>query len=333
MYSHDNIKSGLKCKFCGTTSEEDYFEYDKFNRGFWCEVCDGFNYLNEKDENKHKFYLVLEDKAKGNNIKVKLDIKFKKQISPLRYPGGKTKLIDYVYSKLNLSKADVFVEPFAGGASVGLSLLDAGVIDKLILNDLDFGVYSLFSMIKNSPDKLIRKINNHIPTHNDYFKTQQVIKSNYKDCNEFEAAWSLLVVNRLAYSGICKAGPLGGKNGSINDLLIRWNPKTLTKRINKINKMSGKITVLNVDAFELIEEMYWNESATIFIDPPYFRKGKDLYNCYFDKNDHIKLNVLLDNLYQGMPGADLILTYDNDEFIERLYFYPDVEKVKRVYSI
>lgn len=323
----------MKCQFCGTTSDEECFEYDEFDRGFWCEICDGYNYLNEKGRDKHKFILALEDKSKGNSAKIKSNIKFKKQISPLRYPGGKSKLIDYVYSKLNLNKTDIFVESFAGGASVGLSLLEVGIINKLILNDLDFGIYSLFSTIKNNPDKLTEKINNHIPTHKDYFKAQELIKANYNGCNEFESAWSLLVVNRLAYSGICKANPLGGRNGSLDNLLIRWNPKTLTKRINKINKMSDKITVLNVDACELIEEMYWNEQSTIFIDPPYFNKGKDLYNLYFNKEDHIRLNVLLDNLHQGMPGADIILTYDNSEFIEQLYCYPKIENINRVYTI
>lgn len=320
----------MKCKFCNTIDKE-CFEYDKFNRGFWCEVCDGYSYLG--GQNKHNFILILEDKTEGKTIGTKHSIKLKKQISPLRYPGGKSKLIDYIYSKMNPNKTDVFIEPFAGGASVGLSLLEAKVINKLILNDLDFGIYSLFSIIKNNPDELIEKINNHTPTHEDYYAAQENIKNNYKGCGVFKSAWSLLLVNRLAYSGIFKAGPLGGKNGNADDLLIRWSPKTLTKRIKAINKMSDRITALNMDACELIMEAYWNEQATIFIDPPYFRKGKDLYNHYYNEKEHIKLSVLLDSLYQGVPGADMILTYNNDRFIEWLYLYPDIEKINRVYVI
>lgn len=322
----------MQCNFCGCDDIE-CFEFDKHGQGFWCEVCDGYNYLNSDTNKMHKFTLILENKSNKNNVNYVSSTSFKKHLSPLRYPGGKSKLIDYIYFKLNSNNTNVFVEPFAGGASVGLSLLDAGVINNLILNDIDFGIYSLFFIIKNNPNRLINKINKYKPTHKDYFKAQETIKSNYKNCDEFKAAWSLLLVNRLAYSGICKANPLGGKNGSMNDLLVRWNPKTLCNRIDKINKMSNKITVLNMDALELIEEMYWEPSTTIFIDPPYFKKGKDLYEHYYNKEDHIKLNVLLDNLYQGMPGADMILTYDNDEYIEWLYLYPDIEIVGRVYSI
>lgn len=319
----------MACKFCGT-DDKNCFEYDKFNRGFWCEVCDGYNYI---DKDGHKFILILEDKSEKSSIKIGSGIKLKKQTSPLRYPGGKSKLIDYVNSKLNPDKLDVFIEPFAGGASVGLSLLNAGVINKLIINDLDFGIYSLFSVIKNDPAKLIKKINNHMPTHRDYYIAQSKINGNYEGLDIFESAWCLLLVNRLAYSGICKAGPLGGKNGNKNNLLVRWNPKTLIKRISAINKMAERITVLNIDACELIEEIYWNEQATIFIDPPYFKKGKDLYNLFYNESDHIRLNILLDNLYQGMPGADMILTYDNNDFIRNLYLYPDTESIYRVYAI
>lgn len=322
----------IQCQFCGCEDLVN-FEFDKYGKGFWCEVCDGYSYIDKEVEGKHKFILTLEDNSEGKELKIKSIPKLKKHISPLRYPGGKTKLIDYVYSKLNVDKTDVFIEPFAGGASVGLSLLDAGVINRLILNDIDFGVYSLFHAIKEDSDRLSAKISGYNPSHEDYFKAQEIISSGYKDCDKFEAAWMFLLVNRLAYSGICKANPLGGRNGSRDDLLTRWNPKTLCKRIELISKMSYRITVLNMDAFELIEEIYWNDMATIFIDPPYFRKGKDLYNHYFDKSDHIRLNILLDCLHQGMPGADMILTYDNDEYIDNLYLYPSVEKINRVYSI
>ncbi|MCK9470697.1 MAG: DNA adenine methylase [Bacilli bacterium] len=320
------------CQFCGTEDME-YFQIDSYNKGFWCEDCDGYNYIGYNREERDKFILILENKSNKETTAFTSDISFKKQLSPLRYPGGKSKLIDYISTKLDASKLDIFVEPFCGGGSVSLSLLDAGVIKELILNDLDYGVYSLFYTIKYEPYKLINKIKDSQPTHNDYFNAQRIIKSNYNDCGIFDAAWSLLIVNRLAYSGIYKANPLGGKNGSIDELLNRWSPKALIKRILHIHSMSDKITVLSIDACELIEEMYWNDKATIFIDPPYFRKGKDLYNCYYTKEDHIRLNILLDNLYQGMPGANMIVTYDDDKYIKDLYLYPHIEKIGRVYSI
>lgn len=322
----------LRCQFCGNLEYED-FQLDQFSKGFWCENCDGYTYLNQNDRENHMFTLVLEDKGSEDNIIYRSDVSFKKQLSPLRYPGGKSKLIEYIYSKLNPNKLDTFVEPFCGGANVGLSFLNAKVINRLILNDLDFGVYSLFYTIKNNPNDLMDLIKRYTPTHEDYFNSRDIIKSYYKDCDILRAAWILLLNNRLAYSGIYKANPLGGKNGTNDKLLSRWNPDNLIKRILHINSMSDRIEVLNMDANMLIEEMYWDDKATIFIDPPYFRKGKDLYNHYYNKHDHISLRFLIDHLYQGYPGADMILTYDNDRYIEDLYWYPEIEKISRVYSI
>lgn len=327
------VSSIYICYFCGEKIDTKSFSVDKNQEGFWCDTCDGFNYFQKEDLKKHRFYLLLEDCRIGEKINIKSDVKFKKHISPLRYPGGKSKLIDYVYSQLNLSKTKLFVEPFAGGASVGLSLLNANIIDKLIINDLDYGIYSLFETIKHDPETLLNKINTYQPTHEDYFKAQENITSGYKNLDCFTSAWSLLLVNRLAYSGIYNANPLGGKNGSLEELLKRWNPSTLTKRIGSISKMSNKIIVKNMDACELIEEMYWIDNATLFVDPPYFEKGKYLYNHHYNKSEHIKLNVLLDSLYQGCPGADLILTYDHHEYIKKLYTHPEVKIIKRAYSI
>lgn len=189
------------------------------------------------------------------------------------------------------------------------------------------------SSLKEKPYILINRIKEYIPNHEDYFSCQKIILDNYENTSLFDAAWSLLVVNRLAFSGICKANPLGGKNGTIKDLLARWRPNELCKRILNINDMANKITVLNVDACELIEEMYWSPSTTILIDPLYVKKGKQLYNCYYNNEDHIQLSTLLDSLYSGMPGADIILTYDNNKFIKDIYLYPTIEKISRVYSI
>jgi DNA adenine methylase len=137
----------------------------------------------------------------------------------------------------------------------------------------------------------------------------------------------------LAYSGIYKANPLGGKNGSNASLLQRWNPEDLCSRIVKIHAVSKWITISNIDACELIEELYWMPATTILVDPPYYKQGKNLYKCYYDENDHSRLNMLLENLYHGCPGADIILTYDNVPFIADLYVYPDTEVIGRVYTI
>jgi DNA adenine methylase len=322
----------LICQFCENDEDRNGAELDPIQNGFWCSVCDGYTYLHPAAA-EHRFTLILEDDSVRNSPIPKVNISLNKRLSPLRYPGGKSKIIPLIYSKLQEAASRTLVGAFSGGASVELSLLHAGVIQELILNDLDYGIYSLFYTIKHDPDELIRRIQQTVPTHDHFFAAQSIVKAGYHACTIIEAAWALLLVNRLAYSGIYKANPLGGRSGCQKDLLSRWNPDDLCRRIRLIHAMSDRITVLNMDACELIEEYYWRNHTTIFLDPPYIKQGKQLYRCYYNRDDHMELSQLLDSLFHGMPGADLILIYDNDPLIEDIYTYPVVEKFCRVYSV
>ena len=51
--------------------------------------------------------------------------------SPLRYPGGKNRLAPFISLLIQKSKIErpIYIEPFAGGAGVALSLLLDSVVD------------------------------------------------------------------------------------------------------------------------------------------------------------------------------------------------------------
>ena len=323
----------LTCQYCGLSGvpSSGDFQLDEHNIGFWCEVCDGFTYLNDKAE-RHRFTLILEDKSADKPLATKPDIKLAKRLSPYRYPGGKSKIIDYLYLHLQKASSKKLVSPFTGGGSFELSMLNSNIVEHLHLNDLDKGVYSLWWLIINNPEALIDRIKTVSPSHDDYFEAQSIIKAGYNGANTLDAAWSSLVVNRLAYSGISKANPLGGRNGSVKALLSRWNPTELIKKINHIHSLRDRITVTQLDAVSLIEEAYWNTESTIFIDPPYVEKGKALYDCYYTEENHRELSILLDLLHFGCPGADLVVTYDYNEWLDSIYDYPERKIIGRKYS-
>jgi site-specific DNA-adenine methylase len=64
--------------------------------------------------------------------------------SPLRYPGAKSRLIPAISTLVanaathrSVRTVDLFVEPFAGGASVSLALVGAGLVERVLLADAD----------------------------------------------------------------------------------------------------------------------------------------------------------------------------------------------------
>ena len=127
---------------------------------------------------------------------------------------------------------------------------------------------------------------------------------------------------------------MGGKQGTDAQLLSRWNAQALQERIRHIHSMRSRIEVSCVDAVDLLENSaYWDERSTCFIDPPYVAKGKDLYRCWYEEEDHEQLAMVIQMLYQGMPGADIVITYDDCPLIREIYPYAEVAVVPRNYSI
>ena len=63
-------------------------------------------------------------------------------LSPLRYPGGKSRITDFVKQiiKDNNLLDGVYVEPYAGGAAVALSLLMDEYVSSIIINDKDLSL-------------------------------------------------------------------------------------------------------------------------------------------------------------------------------------------------
>lgn len=325
------MKMEYTCSHCRFSSDnlEDFEEDFQHHQGFWCPYCDGFTYYDEKKD-RRSYTVLLEDKENTEIRKIRSKNHLKKQASPLRYPGGKSKILDLLSTYLHEEKK-TFVDVYCGGGSVGLSLLLSGIVEHLVMNDLDKGVYALFYVILTAPEMLIEKIKTITPDRNLFFEYQQMIKKNYEGYSKLERAFGFLVVNRLAFSGIWNANPT-------SNLLQRWNPKVLEKRIWNIWEKREQITLLNEDALKVIEEYYWDETCTLFIDPPYYVAWeKKMYKHCYQEEEHRQLAELLNSLVSGMPAhADILVTYDNHPFIAKLYQeagVANVETISRNYSI
>lgn len=86
------------CQYCEEEFDPDIEHVDHSHEGFWCDFCDGFTYYDGKCH--HRFTLILEGKEGPPTPLPTVKPKFKKHISPLRYPGGKSKLTPLIYTKL-----------------------------------------------------------------------------------------------------------------------------------------------------------------------------------------------------------------------------------------
>ncbi|WP_297719438.1 DNA adenine methylase [Intestinimonas sp.] len=96
--------------------------------------------------------------------------------SPLRYPGGKSRLSKFIGQAIcNLQIHNcTYIEPFAGGAGVALSLLLDGVVENIVINDYDKAIYSFWRALKQEPTALIEKIQSTPITIEEWHRQKEI---------------------------------------------------------------------------------------------------------------------------------------------------------------
>ena len=132
--------------------------------------------------------------------------------SPLRYPGGKGKLAKFVrlIFEKNYLNDGYYVEPYAGGASVALSLLFGEYASKVVINDYDKSIYAFWYSVLNNNEELCRIIKD-TPVNIKQWKKQKAIQKE-TDVSLLELGFSTFFLNRTNRSGIIKAGVIGGNH-------------------------------------------------------------------------------------------------------------------------
>ncbi|AQT90883.1 TPA: DNA adenine methylase [Enterobacter cloacae] len=238
--------------------------------------------------------------------------------SPLRYPGGKSKLSPHI--KEIIRKNDLegcqYIEPYAGGAGVALCLLLEGWVSTVHINDADIAVYSFWKSLVDHPDELLNFIDN-VKVTMDTWHEKKYILENASLFQTMELGFATFFLNRTNRSGILKGGVIGGKEQNGNYKLdARFNKTNLLERIKKIADRADQIIVSNCDASSLLSEIKNKEveDVIVYLDPPYYVKGQGLYRNYYNHEDHLNIMDVLSS-----SNFKWIVSYDNNEEIKKMY--------------
>ena len=234
-------------------------------------------------------------------------------VSPLRYPGSKRWMAGYILRAIACNKLsiDCFIEPFAGGASVSLSLLHNDIVKKVGLVERDPLIAAFWYTIFFDTDWLINSVLKTEVT----LEKWEILK-NSQPVSTRQKAFKCLFLNRTSFSGILKsnAGPIGGKaQTSKYKINCRFTKNTIVNRIRQISEYRGRIAfVWNLDwksAIDGIKRLQrkgsLSKSTLFYLDPPFYKKGKALYQYYFNHTNHIELRDYLIQFDQPW-----ILSYD-----------------------
>ncbi len=249
------------------------------------------------------------DESEGDPVPI-VNVASVPKRSPFRYPGGKTWLVPRIREWLGTRtrKASLLLEPFAGGAIVGLTAAFEELVSHVCLVELDPDVAAVWTTIitdGNGPWLAERIANFEV-------SEQSVMWELSKEPQDTrERAWRTILRNRMQRGGILAPGAgliRKGENGK--GLTSRWYPNTLARRILDIHRIRNRMTFLHDDGLEAMRAHVHNRNAAVFIDPPYTagtngkRAGSRLYA--FNQLDHEELFRLAHTML-----GDVLLTYDN----------------------
>jgi len=250
--------------------------------------------------------------------------------TPLRYPGGKGRLRQYVCDLIRMNDlvGGEYAEPYAGGASIGISLMFLEYVSRIHLNDINKPVYAFWKTVCEEPDALCKLIRDKRPSMAEW-KRQRAIQSS-KDASPLELGFSTFFLNRTNRSGIVWGGVIGGKKQTGKwKIDARYVKDDLIRRIEKIAGFAPRIKLYNLDAAEFLTKHVTKlpKRGLIYLDPPYYVQGKNLYEDHYQHHDHEKIAKMVGRIKQKW-----IVSYDNAEPIKRFYSKYETETFGLNYS-
>jgi DNA adenine methylase len=240
--------------------------------------------------------------------------------TPLRYPGGKAKLAAYVKSLMEENRLldGEYVEPYAGGAAIALELLFHEYVSRIYINDVSKPLYAFWKGVLCHTEELCRLILKTPLTVAAWDKQKRVL-DNPADHDDIGLGFATFFLNRTNRSGILNGGIIGGRDQSGPwKIDARFNAKELVRRIEAIARMGDRIKLTRQDALKFLKAgiARWPKETLIYLDPPYYSKGRDLYYDFYEERDHARVARFVT---EHIKRQRWIVSYDNVQPIRGLY--------------
>ena len=246
--------------------------------------------------------------------------------TPLRYPGGKSSLSVFLTDLLEINglTGGVYVEPYAGGAGAAVNLLLEGQVERIVINDRDRAIYQFWVSMLEEPGQFARLVE-ETPVTVPEWRRQKNVFLNPERFSDLAVGFATFFLNRCNHSGILKANPIGGIHQTGRyPIWARFNKKDLLARIERIVSLRDRIEVYNLDAADLLNDVVSEIAVThdvlVYLDPPYFEKGSQLYLDYYTATDH----AVLAETMRCLDTVAWAMTYDDVADIRALYPWANI---------
>jgi DNA adenine methylase len=241
-------------------------------------------------------------------------------LSPLRYPGGKGKLAGFIKNIIeanDLHDGD-YVEPYAGGAGVAVELLLHEYVQHIHINDISRPVFAFWHSVLEDTEALVRLMRD-TPLTMKTWTQQKKILMHQGDYDDLELGFATFFLNRTNRSGILNGGAIGGRDQSGPwKIDARFNRRDLIARVEAIARLRRRISLSRQNASDFLRgaAVHFPRNTLIYLDPPYYKKGKELYYDYYTHADHMEIAALVK---KNLKKRRWLVSYDDAPQIRELY--------------
>lgn len=232
--------------------------------------------------------------------------------SPLRYPGGKSKALGTILPLI--PGFNEFREPFLGGGSVLLALLQSNPSATYWGNDLNQDVFAFWKVLRDEPEILISKVQ---ATY-DSAKRRKLGSPLHKKLvlerprTLTDRAVRFFVLNRITFSGTIEAG------GFSQSAFEKRFTQSAIDRLLPVSGIIPDVKFSNDDYESVLKEP--GEGVFIFLDPPYVSATKSrLYGkqgILHTTFDHERFASLMKKCKHKW-----MITYDDSSEVRRLFSF------------
>jgi DNA adenine methylase len=195
----------------------------------------------------------------------KSDETFKRlsKISPLRYPGGKTKAIGLITQYLPDELPKKIVSPFIGGASLEIAWANNLNVEEVVAADIFHPLVNFWNHLLQFPDQLADELEKFELGDYNYRRYKQVLKDWYENpiankLTDLESAAYFYYNMQLSYGPMFLGWTSPGKPTTEKDY------KRIIKRIREFRCPKLKV---ELSSFEKTLDKYPNHF--VYADPPY----------------------------------------------------------------
>ena len=243
--------------------------------------------------------------------------------SPLRYPGGKSRLSEFLIS---LFPGDFleYREPFVGGGSVFFRAKQEYSERKFRINDLFQDLFVFWKMLRDRPDSVVENVIRLKSSYTDGRMLYNFLTTPH-DASEAERAAEFFVINRITFSGTTLSG------GYSDESFRKRFTDSSIERLGKSAKILTGDVEITGDDFSSLLNLPGN-GVFIFLDPPccigkkskLYGKGGNMHKSF----DHTRLFTTL----KDSPHRWL-MTYNDCDFIRELYSGFKVRPIEFAYGM